>query len=67
MVLIKATALISLIQLDELMRNAKLAATATHQPFTFYFLASLLFLAITLVSMLVLKRAETWAKRGVRV
>jgi polar amino acid transport system permease protein/octopine/nopaline transport system permease protein/arginine/ornithine transport system permease protein len=66
LVLIKATALISLIQLDELMRNAKLAATATHQPFTFYFLASLLFLGITLVSMLVLKRAETWAKRGVR-
>lgn len=67
MVLIKATALISLIQLDELMRNAKLAATATREPFTFYFIASLLFLAITLVSMLVLKRAETWAKRGVRV
>lgn len=66
MVLVKATALISLIQLDELMRKAKIAATATHQPFTFYFIASLLFLAITLVSMLVLKRAETWAKRGVR-
>ena len=67
MVLIKATALISLIQLDELMRNAKLAATATREPFTFYFIASLLFLAITLVSMLVLKRAEAWSKRGVRV
>lgn len=66
MVLIKATALISLIQLDELMRKAKIAATATHQPFTFYFIASLLFLGITLVSMLVLKRAETWARRGVR-
>lgn len=66
MVLVKATALISLIQLDELMRKAKIAATATHQPFTFYFIASLLFLAITLVSMLALKRAETWARRGVR-
>lgn len=66
LVLIKATVLVSLIQLDELMRNAKLAATATREPFTFYLVASLLFLAITLVSMLVLKRADTWAKRGVR-
>ncbi len=37
MVLIKATALISVIQLDELMRNASIAAGATRQPFTFFF------------------------------
>lgn len=66
MVLIKATALISLIQLDELMRKAKITAIAIHQPFTVYFLASLLFLGITLVSMLVLRQAENWANRGVR-
>jgi His/Glu/Gln/Arg/opine family amino acid ABC transporter permease subunit len=34
MVLIKATALISVIQLPELMRNADIAARATHLPFT---------------------------------
>ena len=66
MVLSKATALSSLIQLDEIMRNAKISATATHQPFTFYFLASLLFLGITFVSMIGLKHAEDWANRGVR-
>lgn len=52
LVLIKATALISIIQLDEIMRMTKIAANATREPFTAYFLASLLFLAITAVSML---------------
>lgn len=66
MVLIKATALISIIQLDELMRNARIAANTTHKPFTFYFIASLIFLFITMVSMWGQKYAERWANRGVR-
>lgn len=66
MVLIKATALISIIQLPELMRNADIAARATHKPFTTFFLASCIYLAITLVSMLAQKRAEQWANRGIR-
>ncbi len=65
MVLLKATALISIIQLDELMRKTKIAANATHQPFTFYLLASLIFLGLTVVSMLLQHRAERWANRGV--
>ena len=66
MVLIKATALISVIQLPELTRNADIAARAVHRPFTFYFAASLIYLAITVVSMLAQHRAEAWANRGVR-
>lgn len=66
MVLIKATALISIIQLDELMRNARIAANSTHKPFTFYFVASLVFLFITVVSMWGQKYLERWANRGVR-
>jgi arginine/ornithine transport system permease protein len=66
MVLIKATALISVIQLPELMRNADIAARATHLPFTWYFAASLIYLGITIVSMLIQQRAEKWATRGVR-
>jgi His/Glu/Gln/Arg/opine family amino acid ABC transporter permease subunit len=66
MVLIKATALISVIQLEELMRNADVAARATRLPFTFFFVASLLYLAITIVSMVIQQRAEAWANRGVR-
>lgn len=66
MVLIKATALISVIQLPELLRNADIAARAVRLPFTFYFAASMIYLAITIVSMLALQRAEAWANRGVR-
>jgi His/Glu/Gln/Arg/opine family amino acid ABC transporter permease subunit len=66
MVLIKATALISVIQLAELMRNADIAARATRLPFTFYFLASLVYLTITIASMLAQQRLERWADKGVR-
>jgi His/Glu/Gln/Arg/opine family amino acid ABC transporter permease subunit len=65
MVLVKATALISIIQLPELMRNADIAARATRMPFTFFFGACLIYLAITLVSMWAQARAEMWASRGV--
>jgi His/Glu/Gln/Arg/opine family amino acid ABC transporter permease subunit len=66
MVLIKATALISVIQLPELMRNADIASRATRMPFTFYFAASLLYLTITIASMIFQQKAEVWASRGVR-
>ena len=64
MVLIKATALISIIQLEEIMRKAHIASGATRQPFTFFLAAAALFLGITLVSMFVQKRLENWASRG---
>jgi len=66
LVLIKATSLMSVIQLAELLRNADVAARATHMPFTFYFLASLFYLGITILSMLGQHRVEGWANRGVR-
>jgi len=66
MVMVKATALISVIQLPELMRNADIAARAVRLPFTFFFAASLIYLGITVVSMWGQQRAEAWANRGVR-
>lgn len=66
MVLIKATALISVIQLPELMRSADIASRNTRQPFTFFFAASLIYLAITIVSNLVQQWAEKRAAKGVR-
>jgi His/Glu/Gln/Arg/opine family amino acid ABC transporter permease subunit len=66
LVLTKATSLMSVIQLAELLRNADVAARATHMPFTFYFLASLFYLGITILSMLGQHRGEAWANRGVR-
>lgn len=66
MVLIKATALISVIQLPELMRNADVAARAIRKPFTCYFVASLLYLLITILSLVLQRWAEKRASRGVR-
>jgi len=66
MVLIKATALVSVIQLPELMRNADIASRSTKLPFSCYFAASLLYLGITIVSILLQKKAEAWANRGIR-
>lgn len=66
LVLIKATALMSIVQLPEVVRAAQIAANPTRMPFTFFFLVSLIFLAITVVSLLIIKRAEVWAERGVR-
>jgi His/Glu/Gln/Arg/opine family amino acid ABC transporter permease subunit len=66
LVLIKATALMSVIQLPELMRMSDIAARAVRLPFTFYFIASLFYLVITILSMLAQQRAERWASRGVR-
>jgi putative lysine/arginine/ornithine/histidine/octopine transport system permease protein len=61
---VKDTALVSIVGLDDLMRKANQAAQSTREPFTFYFAASLMFLAITLVSMLVIARLERRASRG---
>lgn len=66
MVLIKATALISVIQLPELMRNADIAARSTRKPFTCYFAASLIYLSITVLSLGFQQWAEKRASRGVR-
>jgi His/Glu/Gln/Arg/opine family amino acid ABC transporter permease subunit len=66
LVLIKATALMSVVQLPELMRMADIAARAVRLPFTFYFGASVIYLLITILSLLVLHRAEAWANRGIR-
>ena len=66
LLLIKATALMSIVQLPELMRMTDVAARAVRMPFTFYFAASVIYLLITIVSLLVFQRAEAWANRGIR-
>ncbi len=64
MVLMKATALVSVIQLPELVRNAQIAAGSTRQPFTFFFATAMIFLGITVVSTMVQHRLEAWSNRG---
>ncbi|EIJ68094.1 MULTISPECIES: arginine ABC transporter permease ArtQ [Pasteurellaceae] len=69
LVLLKDTALVSLIGVDDLMRQASLVNTNTHQPFTWYGFAALLYLVITLVSQFFIRKLEvrfTRFERGVR-
>lgn len=66
LVLLKATALMSVVGLEELTRKANIAAGATRQPFTFYVLAAFIYVGLTAVSMVVLQHMERRANRGVR-
>ncbi|VTU08838.1 arginine transporter permease ArtQ [Actinobacillus porcinus] len=68
LVLLKDTALISLIGVSDLMRQAELINTNTHQPFTWYGLAALIYLVITIISQVFIRKLElrfTRFERGV--
>ncbi|MEH6501341.1 MAG: ABC transporter permease [Pseudoalteromonas distincta] len=64
LILLKDTALVSLITLDEIMRKAQVAANATKEPFTFYFSAALIYLGLTVIIMAALHWFERRANRG---
>lgn len=64
--LLKDTALVSVVGLDDLMRKTTIAAGATHDPLTFYSAAASLYLLFTSVSILTLGALERRAGRGVR-
>jgi polar amino acid transport system permease protein len=66
LVLLKDTSLVSVIGLEELMRKSSIAVGFTREPFTFYLAAALLYLAMTIVTIGVVHRAERAAARGVR-
>lgn len=61
---LKDSALISVIGLVELMREAQIGAGSTREPFLFYCAAAALYFAIAGVTGLVFNRAETNASRG---
>jgi len=64
--LVKDTALISVVGLEELMRMSYIATSVTNRPFRFYFIATLIYLLIAMINTSVLQRLERRAKRGVR-
>jgi arginine/ornithine transport system permease protein len=66
LVLIKATALVSIIGLDDMVRKAGLAAGATRKPFTFYLVVAINYLLITSISIYILKQLERRYSVGVR-
>ncbi len=66
LVLVKTTALVSIIGLDDMVRKAGMAAGATRMPFTFYVVVAINYLLITTVSIYLLKYLENRYSVGVR-
>ncbi|WP_321504975.1 ABC transporter permease [Breoghania sp.] len=64
LVLLKDTALVSVIGLSDLLRMSGIAARVSKEPFLFYGLACALYLALSLISSVGLVRIESWARRG---
>lgn len=66
LVLTKATALVSIIGLDDMVRKASLASGATRMPFTFYSVVAINYLIITTVSIYLLQWLEKKYSLGVK-
>ncbi|KKJ76124.1 ABC transporter [Kiloniella litopenaei] len=66
LVLMKASAITSIIGLEDMVRKAGLAAGATRQPFKFYLTAAVAFLILTTLSIWILKLIEKRYSAGVR-
>ncbi|HUF88153.1 MAG TPA: ABC transporter permease subunit, partial [Thermohalobaculum sp.] len=64
MVLVKSTAVISVIGLEDLVGLADKAGKATREPFLFFLAVIFVYLAITSVSNALLRRGEAWAGKG---
>jgi len=64
MILMKDTALISVIGLEEIMRRSQIAVTSSKEPFTFYLVAAFIYLSLTILAMIGLFFLEKRAGRG---
>ncbi|MBS3651218.1 ABC transporter permease [Pseudaminobacter sp. 19-2017] len=60
----KDTALLAIVGFGELTQATRQAAGATKAYFTFFMAANILYLAVTLLSNVVLGRVERWSRRG---
>lgn len=65
LVLVKATALVSIIGLEDMVRQASVAAGSTRKPFTFYVVVAITYLIITSISVNILKWLENRYSMGV--
>ncbi|WP_329601955.1 ABC transporter permease [Sansalvadorimonas verongulae] len=63
LVLMKDTALISVIGLEELTRKTSMAVTATREPFTWYLTAAFMYLALTVIATVLLNYFEKHSRR----
>lgn len=63
LVLLKDTALVSLISVNDIMLQTKSIAARTQEPFTWYLMAAAIYLVITLLSQQIVKRIDARATR----
>ncbi len=63
LILLKDTALVSLISVNDVMLQAKNIAVRTQEPFTWYCIAALIYLVITLISQYLIKCLEIYTTR----
>jgi putative lysine/arginine/ornithine/histidine/octopine transport system permease protein len=66
LVILKETALVSVIGLEELMRKTEFAVGFTREPFTFYLFAAFIYLGLTIITMVVLQTLERRANRSLQ-
>lgn len=67
LVLLKDTSIVMLIGLTDLMGQAKIAASTTHQPFTFFLFAAGIYLLITVVSQKMIQYVSVKANKHITV
>ena len=63
--MMKDTALVSAITLSDLLRQTTVAVGSTKEPFFFYLVACLIYLALSILSSIGIWRIDAWASRGV--
>ncbi len=64
LILLKDTALVSVIGLADVLRQAGIAARVTKEAFLFFGIACLIYLVLAILSSVVLSRIEAWSRRG---
>lgn len=66
MILMKDTALVSVIGLEEIMRRAQIAVSVSKEPFYFFMIAAGMYLCLTVLAMTAMYYLEKRAGRGIR-
>ena len=64
LILLKETALVSVIGLSDILRQAGIAARVTKEAFLFFGIACLIYLLLAIVSSVALGAIERWSRRG---
>lgn len=64
LILLKETALVSVIALDDLLRTTNVVVGATKEPFFFYFVACMIYLLLSIISSVGIGQIDAWTRRG---